>query len=98
VQTAPSILAACDGLMISPGSPCLSMDGALATIRYARENGIPLLGTCAGFQHILVEYARHVLGITGAAHAGVNPDAAELICIPLTCSPAHPLASSVQSG
>jgi CTP synthase (UTP-ammonia lyase) len=86
VEADPSALAACDGLMISPGGPYLSMDGALAAIRYARENDVPLLGTCAGFQHILVEYARDVLGIAGAAHAEVDPQAAELICVPLTCS------------
>ena len=81
-----SALTGYDGLMISPGGPYLSMDGALAAIRYARENDVPLLGTCAGFQHILVEYARDVLGIAGAAHAEVDPEAAELICVPLTCS------------
>jgi CTP synthase (UTP-ammonia lyase) len=90
----PSVLAGCDGLMISPGSPYLSMDGALAAIRQAREQDIPLLGTCAGFQHVLVEYARNVLGIAGADHAEVNPEAAELVCVPLTCSVAgqqHPV-------
>jgi CTP synthase (UTP-ammonia lyase) len=86
VEADPPLLAGYDGLMIAPGSPYLSMNGALAAVRYARENDVPLLGTCAGFQHILVEYARDVLGITGAAHAEVDPDAAELICVPLTCS------------
>lgn len=86
VHARPSALAGYGGLMIAPGGPYLSMDGALEAIRYARENDVPLLGTCAGFQHILVEYARDVLGIAGAAHAEVDPDAAELVCVPLTCS------------
>lgn len=34
-----------DGLWIAPGSPYLDMDGALAAIRYAREHGVPLVGT-----------------------------------------------------
>ena len=34
-----------DGLFISPGSPYVSMDGALDAIRYARERGVPLVGT-----------------------------------------------------
>jgi len=38
-------LAAYAGLFISPGSPYLSMDGALAAVRYARERGVPLVGT-----------------------------------------------------
>jgi CTP synthase (UTP-ammonia lyase) len=85
-EAGSSVLTKYDGLLISPGSPFLSMDGALTAIRYARENDVPLLGTCAGFQHMLVEYARDVLGIGGAAHAEVDPEAAELICVPLTCS------------
>ena len=43
---APEVtLAAYDGLWISPGSPYVSMDGALEAIRYARERGVPLVGT-----------------------------------------------------
>ena len=85
-EAGSSVLAGYDGLVISPGGPYLSMDGAITAIRYARENDVPLLGTCAGFQHILVEYARDVLGMAGAAHAEVDPEADELICVPLTCS------------
>jgi CTP synthase (UTP-ammonia lyase) len=33
------------GLFISPGSPYRSMDGALAAVRFARERGVPLVGT-----------------------------------------------------
>jgi CTP synthase (UTP-ammonia lyase) len=43
---APEVtLAAYDGLFISPGSPYVSMEGALVAIRYARERGVPLVGT-----------------------------------------------------
>ena len=38
-------LAAYDGVWIAPASPYHSMDGALAAIRYARERGVPLVGT-----------------------------------------------------
>ena len=38
-------LAGYDGLFISPGSPYVSMDGALEAIRHARERGVPLVGT-----------------------------------------------------
>jgi CTP synthase (UTP-ammonia lyase) len=86
IESDPSVLTGYDGLMISPGTPYRSMDGALAAIRYAREHDIPLFGTCGGFQHVLVEYARNVLGIAGADHAEVNPEAADLVCVPLTCS------------
>jgi CTP synthase (UTP-ammonia lyase) len=33
------------GVVIAPSSPYVSMDGALAAIRYARERGVPLVGT-----------------------------------------------------
>ena len=39
------VLAAYDGLWISPASPYRSMAGALTAIRYARERGVPLVGT-----------------------------------------------------
>jgi CTP synthase (UTP-ammonia lyase) len=57
------------GLLIGPGSPYFSMKGALNAIRIARESGRPLLGTCGGFQHIVLEYARNVLGLASASHA-----------------------------
>jgi CTP synthase (UTP-ammonia lyase) len=38
-------LAAYQGLWIAPSSPYRSMEGALAAIRYARERGVPLVGT-----------------------------------------------------
>ncbi len=57
-----------DALWCSPGSPYLSLDGALNGIRFARERGWPIIGTCAGFQHIVLEYARNVIGIKDAAH------------------------------
>src|SRR5436305_1838330 len=55
-----------DGLWCVPASPYASMEGALSTIRYARESDTPFLGTCGGFQHALIEYARNVLGIEEA--------------------------------
>ncbi len=69
-----------------PGSPYASMAGALNAIRYAREQGVPFLGTCGGFQHALIEYARNVLGLAEADHAESNPDAALPLIAPLTCS------------
>ena len=45
-----------DGLLIAPGSPYRSLDGALLAIEYARTRDVPLLGTCGGFQHIVVEF------------------------------------------
>jgi CTP synthase (UTP-ammonia lyase) len=75
-----------DGIWCVPGSPYASMEGALNAIRFAREEGIPLLGTCGGFQHALIEYARNVLGLAEADHAESNAAAAMPLIAPLACS------------
>lgn len=82
----PSQLSEYSGVLMAPGSPYVSTEGALAAIRYAREHRTPLLGTCGGFQHVIMEFARDVAGITGADHAELNPDADVLVVVPLTCS------------
>jgi CTP synthase (UTP-ammonia lyase) len=75
------------GIWIAPGSPYQSLDGVLAAIRFARENEVPLLGTCGGFQHVVIEYARTVLGYADAAHAEYDPYASNLFISRLSCSP-----------
>src|SRR6266850_6005772 len=52
-----------NGLWCVPASPYRNMQGALSAIKYARENKRPFLGTCGGFQHAVIEYARYVLGV-----------------------------------
>jgi CTP synthase (UTP-ammonia lyase) len=79
-------LAGCDGLWIAPGSPYRSLDGALRAIRFAREADVPVLGTCAGFQHMVLELARNALGFDDAAHAEYDPDASRLFVTSLSCS------------
>ncbi len=86
VGDAADSLGAFEGLLIAPGSPYRSQDGALAAITHARTAGVPLLGTCGGFQHLVIEFARHVAGIAGAEHAESHPDAPTLMVSPLTCS------------
>ncbi len=74
------------GVIIAPGSPYANMDRAIDAIRMARELGIPLLGTCGGFQHIILEYARNVLGCEDAQHAEYDPYASDLFISKLSCS------------
>ncbi|MCX5193701.1 hypothetical protein OOK31_07310 [Streptomyces sp. NBC_00249] len=83
---ASGTLARFDGVWVLPGSPYADADGALAAIRVAREEGIPFLGTCGGFQHALLEYARTVCGLTDAPHAEDDPGAADPLIVPLACS------------
>ncbi|HKU43930.1 MAG TPA: hypothetical protein VJR89_37475 [Polyangiales bacterium] len=81
-----TLFAECDAVWIAPGSPYADMAKVLAAIRFARENSVPCLGTCGGFQHMVIEYARNVLGVAGAAHGEVDPTAAEQFITPLACS------------
>jgi len=81
-----AVLGACDGLWCSPGSPYRSMEGALRGIRFARENGAPFIGTCGGYQHAVIEFARNVLGFAEADHEESNPYASVLFVSKLVCS------------
>jgi CTP synthase (UTP-ammonia lyase) len=73
------------GIWVVPGSPYRDREGALAAVRTARERGIPFLGTCGGFQHAVLELARDVCGIDGAAHAEYSPEGEQVI-VELACS------------
>ncbi|WP_149826187.1 CTP synthase C-terminal region-related (seleno)protein [Streptomyces tailanensis] len=88
-----------DAVWVVPGSPYRSEAGVLSAIRTARERGIPFLGTCGGFQHALLEYARGVCGLTQVAHAENDPDAEDFLIEPLACSLAgHEATVHVESG
>ena len=65
-----------DALWAVPGSPYASLEGALEGIRYARERAVPFLGTCGGFQHVIVEFFRNVLGERDADHGESSPGGA----------------------
>jgi CTP synthase (UTP-ammonia lyase) len=84
--TGPHDVAGFDGVWVIPGSPYLNPDGVLTAIQAARTGHIPLLGTCGGFQHVLLEFARGVCGLTAVEHAEENADAAEPLIVPLACS------------
>ena len=74
------------GVLAAPGSPYKSLAGMLTLIRFCREHDVPLLGTCGGFQHMILEYARNVLGFTDAEHAEYDPNASRLFIARLACS------------
>jgi CTP synthase (UTP-ammonia lyase) len=75
-----------DAVWCVPASPYASFGGALRAIRYARESGTPFFGTCGGFQHAVIEYARNLLGSADAGHAEIHPDAANPVITPLSCA------------
>ncbi|MCT9843352.1 CTP synthase [Leclercia adecarboxylata ATCC 23216 = NBRC 102595] len=83
--TSPEDLVGYDAIWLVPASPYKNVDAAFIAARYARENSVPFLGTCGGFQHALIEYARNVLGWQDAAHAETDTEG-RMVIAPLTCS------------
>ncbi len=78
-------LAEFHGVWCVPASPYANTAGALAAIRFARLGERPFLGTCGGFQHALLEYARDVWQLPDAAHAELDPHAANPLVSRLSC-------------
>jgi CTP synthase len=85
ITRAPRDLAVYDGVWVVPGSPYRYTEGVLAAVRFARETMCPFLGTCGGFQHAVLEFARDVAKIADAAHAETAPQAATQVIVPLAC-------------
>ena len=55
-----------DGIIIPGGFGNRGIEGMISTVKYARENDIPLFGICLGMQVMVIEYARNVAMLTGA--------------------------------
>ncbi|MEW1654988.1 hypothetical protein [Streptomyces sp. NPDC093707] len=87
-QGAHEDLTGFDAIWVLPGSPYRSEAGVLAAIGTARAHGIPFLGTCGGFQHALLEFARNVCGLARAGHAENTPGLTDedALVVPLACS------------
>ena len=86
VHKAARNLAKFSAVWLVPASPYENVAGALDAVRFARETNRPFLGTCGGFQHALIEFARNVAGLSTADHAETNPHGTTLVVAPLTCS------------
>ncbi|MFC4550757.1 MULTISPECIES: glutamine hydrolyzing CTP synthase [Halorussus] len=63
-----------DGIVVPGGFGSRGTEGKIEAIRYARENGVPFLGLCLGFQLAVVEFARNVLDLEGAHSAEIEPE------------------------
>ena len=79
-------LAGFDGFWCVPGMPYRSAEGVLKSIRHARISKTPFLGTSAGFQYAILEFARNVVGLREADHQKSNPKAALPLISPLGCA------------
>ena len=58
-----------DAVIVPGGFGSRGTEGKIACIRACREQGVPYLGICLGFQMAVVEFARHVAGLEGAGSA-----------------------------
>jgi len=61
-----SVLAGVDAILVPGGFGDRGFEGKVRAARYAREKGIPYFGICYGMQAAVVDYARNVLGLSGA--------------------------------
>lgn len=63
-----------DGILVAPGFGERGIEGKIEAIRYVRENDIPFFGICLGMQCAVVEFARNVLGLEGAASSEMDKE------------------------
>jgi len=63
-----------DAIIVPGGFGTRGTEGKIACIKYARENNLPYLGLCFGFQMAVVEFARNVCGLTKANSTELEPD------------------------
>ena len=68
-DNAKEILAGCDGILVPGGFGDRGIEGMIAAAQYARTTDTPYLGICLGMQIAVIEFARHVAGLTGAHSA-----------------------------
>ncbi len=61
-----------DALVVPGGFGSRGLEGKINAIRYARENKLPFLGLCLGMHMVVIEFARHVLGMQGANTSEVD--------------------------
>ena len=73
------------GVVVAPGSPYRDAKAAEHVIESCRLDGTPLLGSCGGFQHLMVEHARNVMGIVEADHAEYGGEGVHVVEL-LSCS------------
>jgi CTP synthase len=59
-------LAGKDGILVPGGFGVRGVEGKIAAVKFARENGVPYLGICLGLQMAVIEYARNVVGLKDA--------------------------------
>ncbi len=75
-EGAEQLLAGMDGILVPGGFGYRGVEGKIRAAGFAREQKIPYLGICLGLQCAVVEFARHVCGLTGANSTEFEPETA----------------------
>jgi len=71
-----------DGIIVPGGFGSRGTEGKIECVRYVRENDIPYLGLCYGFQMAVIDFARNVAGFRGATSTEIDPETKDpFICI-----------------
>ena len=65
-----------DAVIVPGGFGARGAEGKISCIKHAREDGLPYLGICFGFQMAVIEYARNVLGLADANSTEFDPGCA----------------------
>ncbi|USO00319.1 MAG: CTP synthase [Phycisphaeraceae bacterium] len=72
-------LAGLDGVIVPGGFGSRGVEGKIACVRYCRENRVPYLGICLGFQVAVIEFARNVLGLKDATSTEFEPESTSAV-------------------
>ncbi len=67
-------LSSLDAVIVPGGFGSRGVEGKIACVRYCRENSVPYLGICLGFQVAVIEFARNVLGLAEASSTEFDPE------------------------
>lgn len=69
-----AIFADVSGILVPGGYGIRGIEGMIHAVRYAREKKMPYLGLCLGMQCMVIEFARHVVGLKGANSTEFDPN------------------------
>lgn len=74
LDTLDDVFKGVGGIVVPGGFGSRGIEGKIASIRWARERKVPFLGLCLGMQCAVIEFARHVCGMTDANSSEIAPD------------------------
>ncbi|HEX7080887.1 MAG TPA: CTP synthase [Gammaproteobacteria bacterium] len=77
-------LADVDAILVPGGFGERGIEGKIEAVRFAREKRVPYLGICLGMQVAIIEYARNVMGLSGAQSTEFNSAAADPVIALIT--------------